>query len=169
MEILDRKYVKKFFGLDELKSEEYPFLREGDVPEAKYWSLRYDEYLKAVKAWAHSQFPQAEEIDCCSFAALVLYFATGIYGGWGTERYTKERYAEAKAYSFYSNACDGLNSKQASCAIIYLLVSHLLQKMPPDEKFKQGLEDAIRLLEESKKHFKSRQVAEARKILEGLK
>lgn len=45
-------------------------------------------------------WPEAENIDRCSYAGLVAYFATGWYGGYGTEEYILERQVEALILAF---------------------------------------------------------------------
>ena len=47
--------------------------------------LMYDLYLEKIKEWAEKNYPEAGIKDHCSFAGLIMYFAIGAYGGYGTE------------------------------------------------------------------------------------
>jgi len=53
-----------------------------------------DHVLAAALWYARQKYPDASNLDVCSFAGLVSYLATGWYGGFGTEQYEKERRAE---------------------------------------------------------------------------
>ena len=88
--------------------------------------LMYDQYLEKVKEWAEKNYPSASLKDQCAFAGLVLYFATGMYGGYGTELYEKERIAERKVNNYFSKnfkttAPDELTKKLVELCIEYIL------------------------------------------------
>ena len=51
-------------------------------------------------------------------------------------------------------------------AMIWFVASHILQKAPMEDENLEKIKRAVQLLENSKSSFKSKQVAEARKILE---
>jgi NAD kinase len=53
-----------------------------------------DYILAAALSYAKNKYPDADNLDVCSYAGLVAYLATGWYGGFGTEEYEKERQAE---------------------------------------------------------------------------
>lgn len=53
-----------------------------------------DDILALAIHYARSRYPLADDRDVCSFAALVQYLCTGLYGGFGTDDYPKERLAE---------------------------------------------------------------------------
>ena len=56
--------------------------------------LPSDHILAAALWHARNEFPDAENMDVCSYGGLVSYLATGWYGGFGTDQYQKERQAE---------------------------------------------------------------------------
>jgi hypothetical protein len=62
-----------------------------DIPNESYPS---DYVLASALWWAQNRYPDANNLDICSFAGLVAYLATGWYGGFGTDQYEKERRAE---------------------------------------------------------------------------
>ena len=53
-----------------------------------------DLVLAAALWHARTKYPEAGNLDVCSYGGLVSYLATGWYGGFGTEEYQKERRAE---------------------------------------------------------------------------
>lgn len=53
-----------------------------------------DQILAAALWYARNRYPDADNLDVCSYGGLVAYLATGWYGGFGTEEYEKERQAE---------------------------------------------------------------------------
>ena len=162
--ILESRRFIEFFELD--KKGETSGLSE--LATGKWISLRYSEILDSICKWAREKFPDANEIYVRSFASLISHFATGAYGGFGTLNLQKERYAESKAYYFYNNMHNVLSEKEMTDAIIYFTASHILQKAPLERTTVEKIEFAVEKLKETKKSFKSQQIAEARKILEGL-
>ena len=87
----------------------------------------YDQYLEKVKAWADEKYPDAEIIDRCAFAALILYYASGFYGGYGTESYSKERVAEQKVNAFVNQYVNEMTSQEISEKVVELCISSLLK------------------------------------------
>ena len=118
--------------------------------------------------WAKEKYPNAPHLYHCCFAGLIAYFATGVYGGYGTERVQKERFAENKAYEFFTCLHEMLSPEQMTIALIYFTISHLLQESPMDAETEAKIKEAIRVLKNSKSSFTSTQVANARRILEGI-
>jgi hypothetical protein len=65
------------------------------------WPLAWpDPLLAGALAWAQREYPGAEPRQAAAFAALVQYFATGWYGGYGTENDPAERRAERLLLAF---------------------------------------------------------------------
>ena len=93
MILLDKKTLYQIFDAPE-PAELDMFLKKHGF-SAAYLSPEQDETggytLSAAVYYAHKKHPGAENIDVCSFAGLVQYYATGWYGGFGTEDYEKER------------------------------------------------------------------------------
>lgn len=59
------------------------------------------DHILAAALWhARTKYPEATDLDICSYAGLVAYLATGWYGGFGTDQYQKERQAENIALAF---------------------------------------------------------------------
>lgn len=162
--ILHPKTVINFLNLD--SNNETLCLSE----EASYQWLfqRHNMLTEALHKWATVNYPNAGVLYHCSFAGLVAYFATGAYGGYGTQSLQKERYAESKTYEFYNHLHDKLSGEDLTIAIIYFVASHLLQKAPLEKETAETIQGAVEILRASKKSFKSKQVAEARKSLEKL-
>lgn len=162
--ILESTTFIEYFDLDK-KGE------TGNLSEkATYmWLIRnHSEVTSALLKWSEEKYPNAPHLDHLCFAGLVAYFATGAYSGFGTENVQKERFAEHKAYEFYTHLHEKLSPEQMTLALIEFLISHLLLKSPIEDGDFKKIKRAIALLEDSKKSFKSKQIAEARKILEGI-
>ncbi len=164
LKLVDSKTFIQFFYLDS-KGE-----TQG-MPEntaARWLILERKGVLESLRRWAAEHYPDAPTIYQCSFAGLVEYFATGMYGGYGTESLQKERYAESKAYAFYRQMADKLSPEQMTEAMIWFVASHLLQKAPLEAETEAAIKETVDLLEATKASFKSQQVARARRELEGL-
>lgn len=162
--LLESKTFIQFFDLD-------PKGRTKEMSEntaAKWLLLEGNGVLESLRKWAEEHYPDAPQVYQRSFAGLMEYFGTGAYGGYGTESLRKERYAESKAYAFYRQMADKLSVEQMTEAMIWFVASHLLQKVPLEERTEDTIKEAVDLLEATKSSFKSKQVAEARKKLEGL-
>lgn len=81
------------------------FLRNPDRGRLEGWleennfsgidlSNDHDYITAAALYYAKTKYPDAKLIDVCSFAALTAYLSTGMYSGFGTDEYIKERQAE---------------------------------------------------------------------------
>lgn len=162
--LLDSKTFIQFFELD--KDNETASLSDEATDKWLLWK-QFD-FTESLRKWAEEKYPNAPHLYHCCFAGLIAYFATGAYGGYGTEYVQKERFAEHKAYEFYTRLHKVLSPEQMTIAMIYFIISHLLQKSPMEAETQEKVKRAIALLEDSKKNFKSKQIAEARKILEGI-
>ena len=162
--LLDSKTFIQFFELD--KDNETADLSSKATDKWLMWK-QFD-FTEDLRKWAEENYPNASHLYHCCFAGLIAYLATGGYGGYGTENVQKERFAEHKAYEFYTCLHEVLSPEQMTIAMIYFIVSHLLQRSPMEDETQEKIKRAIELLEDSKKNFKSRQIAEARKILEGI-
>ncbi len=67
-----------------------------DPCDEKSWAcarVTGDDILALAIHYAASRYPLAEDRDVASFATLIQYFATGMYGGFGTEEYGREKLA----------------------------------------------------------------------------
>lgn len=53
-----------------------------------------DYFLAAALWYAKKHYPHADNMDVCSFAGLLSSLCSGVYGGFGTELYPKEREIE---------------------------------------------------------------------------
>lgn len=162
--LFDSKTFIQFFELD--KDNETTSLSAEATDKWLMWK-QFD-FTEDLRKWAEEKYPNAPHLYHCCFAGLIAYFATGAYGGYGTENVQKERFAEHKAYEFYTRLHEELSPEQMTVALIYFTISHLLQKSPMEDETEEKIKKAIELLEDSKKSFKSKQIAEARKILEGI-
>jgi len=160
--LLDSKTFIQFFELDGKKETDGLSARATD----KWLMWKQPDITESLLKWAEDSYPSASHLDHCSFAGLVAYFATGGYGGYGTVNVQKERFAEQKAYGFYNHLYDKLSAEDMTIAMIWFVASHILQKAPMEDEKLEKIKRAIRLLEDSKSSFKSKQIAEARKILE---
>jgi hypothetical protein len=94
MNLIDKKTVLNYFNApapEELKRwcEEKGYY--GVNPVESFDDV--DHVLAAALWYAKTKYSEAN-YDIASFAGLVSYLATGMYGGFGTENYTKERQAE---------------------------------------------------------------------------
>ena len=162
--LLESKKFIEFFELD-TKNETTSLSNEG----ADKWLMsKMFELDESLRKWAEVHYPNAPTVDHCCFAGLIAYFATGVYGGYGTENNQKERFAEHKAYEFYNHMQNRLSPEDMTVAMIYFVASHILQKPPLEVEVQDKIKEAAKLLEDSKKSFKSQQVAAARKILQGI-
>lgn len=165
MNMLQPKTFIQFFGLDE---------GANPIPEGgEYmWLVNNQSHVsEKILGWTREKYPNTPDIYRCSFAGLMVYLATGFYSGYGTEKLQKERFAEQKAYIHYRYLQDELKLPEELITklMVSFVESHLLLKSPLEEGDREKLQEAIELLEASKKSFKSKQVAAARKILEGIK
>lgn len=82
MRLFDPSTVREFLELPPNPAEDEA-LRRGEFSRQTDW-------LETARQWAAEHYPQASNLDHCSFAALVESFTTGLYGGYGTESYPKE-------------------------------------------------------------------------------
>ena len=60
---------------------------------------------------------------------------------------------------------DKLSVENMTDALIYFTASHILQRSPLEEEVAERIKSAVTLLEDSKKSFRSKQIAEARRSL----
>ena len=162
--LLESKTFIQFFELD--KDNETANLSAEATDRWLMWN-QFD-LTEDLRKWAEEKYPNTPRLYHCCFAGLIAYFATGGYGGYGTENVQKERFAEHKAYEFYTRLHEVLSPEQMTIALIYFIISHLLLKSPMEDETQGRIKEAIKLLEDTKKSFKSKQIAEARKILEGI-
>ena len=95
MKLISEKTVLEYFdapGPQELlewcRKENF----HGVNPTSK--STPNDLVLAAALWHARTKYPEAGNLDVCSYGGLVSYLATGWYGGFGTDEYQKERRAE---------------------------------------------------------------------------
>ena len=96
--LLDSKTFIQFFELD--KDNETASLSDEATDKWLLWK-QFD-FTESLRKWAEEKYPNAPHLYHCCFAGLIAYFATGAYGGYGTEYVQKERFAEHKAYEFYT-------------------------------------------------------------------
>lgn len=75
----------------------------------------------------NEQFPEAGIKDHCSFAGLIMYFATGAYGGYGTELYEKERIAERKVHAFYGDNFRTMSAQEVTEKAIEMCIENILK------------------------------------------
>lgn len=125
--LMQAKKFIEIFDLGELKSEDFPEITVQSVTAEKYVMLMYNDCLASVRAWAEKKYPQATVRDQCSFAGLVLYYATGAYGGYGTETYKKERIAERKINAFYNQNVSAMPPEDMTEKIIELCAEYILK------------------------------------------
>lgn len=100
MKLIDKQTALSYFDVPMNCIELEAWCRENgysgvdptrDIPNESYPS---DYVLASALWWAQNRYPDANNLDICSFASLVAYLATGWYGGFGTDQYEKERRAE---------------------------------------------------------------------------
>lgn len=53
------------------------------------------DWCDAALRWAEAEYPEASNLDRCSFAGLLAYYVTGWYGGYGTESYDREEHVQS--------------------------------------------------------------------------
>jgi hypothetical protein len=92
MRLFDLPTVRSHLGLPARPDEDAHILDGGYPGET--------DFLEAARIYAERVWPEAENVDRCSYAGLVAYFATGWYGGYGTDEYQKERQVEALIHAF---------------------------------------------------------------------
>lgn len=98
IKLIDKKTSLEYFGAPG-PGELATWCREngyhGVDPAADRGDDLPSDYVLAAALWhARTRYPEAGNLDVCSYAGLVAYLATGWYGGFGTESYEKERQAE---------------------------------------------------------------------------
>lgn len=106
MQLIDKKATLEFFaapGAEELETwcRENGFTGVHPTQDAEraFTGAKVpsespsDHVLAAALYHATAKYPEADNIDVCSFGGLVAYLATGWYGGFGTESYDKEQQA----------------------------------------------------------------------------
>lgn len=95
MKLISEKTVLEYFNAPE-PQELLEWCRKenfhGVNPTSK--STPNDLVLAAALWHARTKYPEAGNLDVCSYGGLVSYLATGWYGGFGTDEYQKERRAE---------------------------------------------------------------------------
>lgn len=123
---LTKTFVEKF-ELETVKNEQFPNVTIESVPEDKYLMLMYEPYLEKVKEWAERNYPEVEHKDRCSFAGLVMYFATGMYGGYGTALYEKERIAERKVQYFFRENFRKMSAQEVTEKAIDMCIENILK------------------------------------------
>jgi len=86
----------------------------------EFFNLSYsDEMLEHIYTWACKKYSdKTTNKDLCSFAALIEYFSTGWYGGYGTELYEKERLIETQARHLYTTLNPEFSEKEKSLNLI---------------------------------------------------
>jgi len=92
------KFIDKTAGLSFLNAPDPDYLAQwcrdngfnGVEPSKEFG----DDIMASALYYGRTNYPDADNIDVCSFAGLVAYLATGMYGGFGTEEYKPERQAE---------------------------------------------------------------------------
>jgi len=164
--MLENKTFIRFFELDE-KGATAQLSTEGRY----LWLVKnYNDILKSIYNWTKKNYPHTPHVYRCSFATLMVYFATDVYGGYGTENVKKERYAEHKAYEYYKQLLNNANlsEEDMTISLIFFVASHILQICPLEEETQNQINQAIKLLKDSKKTSKSKEVAKAREILEQI-
>lgn len=125
--LMETKSFIRIFNLEDVTKGDFPTVTWEKIPEEKYVMLMYDKYLEKVKEWAEKNYSEAEHKDCCSFASLVLYFATGAYGGYGTELYEKERIAERNVDTFYKQNFRTMSAQDMTQKLVDLCVEYILK------------------------------------------
>ena len=56
-----------------------------------------------------------------------MYFATGAYGGYGTELYEKERIAERKVHAFYGDNFRTMSAQEVTEKAIEMCIENILK------------------------------------------
>jgi len=125
--IMETKSFIRIFNLENVTNDDFPTATLENIPKEKYLMFMYDQYLEKVKEWAERNYPEAAHKDCCSFAGLVLYYATGAYGGYGTELYEKERIAERKINAFYNQNFRTMSAQDMTQKLVDLCVEYILK------------------------------------------
>lgn len=93
MKLLDKEVTLSM--LDAPEPEELAaWCKEHEYKGVTPVTVSTDHILAAALWYAKNTYPDADNIDICSYAGLVSCLATGMYGGFGTEEYKKERRAE---------------------------------------------------------------------------
>ncbi|MGI9951412.1 hypothetical protein V3F56_03535 [Moorellaceae bacterium AZ2] len=95
MKLINKETALEYFGApgpEELAAwcQEHGY----DSVDPTAYDMPSDHVLAAALWYVKSKHPEADNLDVCSYAGLVSYLATGLYGGFGTEEYAKERQAE---------------------------------------------------------------------------
>ena len=126
-----KSFVEKF-ELGTVKNEQFPDVTIESVlgnnsSEFNFLMLMYDLYLEKIKEWAEKNYPEAGIKDHCSFAGLIMYFATGAYGGYGTELYEKERIAERKVHAFYGDTFRTMSAQEVTEKAIEMCIENILK------------------------------------------
>lgn len=129
--LVTKDFIAKF-ELETVKNEHFPDVTiesvlGNDTSEFNFLMLMYDLYLEKIKEWAENNYPEAGIKDQCSFAGLVMYFATGAYGGYGTELYEKERIAEQKVHAFYRDNFRTMSAQEVTEKAIEMCIENILK------------------------------------------
>lgn len=144
----------------------------------------YSDVMRKALIYALDRYPEANRTDVCSWAALVESHVTGMYGGFGTELYKKEREAERLMVLFAGGWLDEggeigrtpplddagqvklpMDKREWTRSALWLLERFYFGQ----KTLKEQVEEAIGLLEKTKGAFRSNLVKRAREILERVK
>lgn len=94
--MFDKATVERLLACPLSRTELEEFLSEKrifglDLSEEGYT----DDTILAKAIWyAYTHYPDSDLRDKLSFATMIQYFVTGMYGGFGLEEYEKEKLAE---------------------------------------------------------------------------
>lgn len=100
MKIIDLQTAKEFFNAPAGEKLQEWCSQNGFCGLFPEEENEHDFITAAALYYAKTKHPKAKYIDICSFASIVAYFTTGMYAGFGTEEYVKERIAENAAIAF---------------------------------------------------------------------
>jgi|YNPBryunderm2012_1023409.scaffolds.fasta_scaffold05191_7 hypothetical protein len=94
MNLFDKKTVKEYLqapGEEELISWVLEHNQHLKREEIKIENEGY--FLIVALRYAKEKYPEAQELDRASFATVVAGYTTGLFGGFGTDWYWKEKLA----------------------------------------------------------------------------
>lgn len=92
--LFNQNKIRELINCPLSKEELLDYLKKLNIHGVDYENeeLEAYDYFLALGIWyANEKYPEAKLIDKLSFATLLSYFATGLYGGFGTEEYKKEQ------------------------------------------------------------------------------
>lgn len=90
MRLFDEATVMDYLKTELPAGQEIEMLEKEGFAGAEH----YTEVMRKALIYALTKYPEVSRTDVCSWAGLVESYLTGMYSGFGTEMYPKEREAD---------------------------------------------------------------------------